>query len=212
MGKRQTESSISLSKSAPPPSEPSPAPGIRRAPWVLSPWVVILVVLAVVACLASLFSLPSFKGTGGAAADNGPKVGQGDEEAAARWAPWTKAPDTAEERICVQFLQLKNAGDPAADQLLGPAPAVPAAPVSPEGAERLQTDFFLRQDFRVVGTGRDQQTGAPVLYTKGNVSAPTLAVKTGAGVETAQRTMSNPDLLIEVRDGRIVGAGARLHQ
>ena len=79
--------------------------------------------------------------------------------AAPEAADWSQAPATDEERICVQFLQLKNAGDPAADKLLGPAPAVPAAPVSREEAERLQTDFFLRQDFRVVGTGATGRRG-----------------------------------------------------
>ena len=78
-------------------------------------------------------------------------------------------------------------------------------------ADRLQTDFFLRQDVRIVGAGRDKATGALVLYTKGNVSAPTLHVKTETGVETAQRTMANPDLVVEVRDGRIYGVAAHLH-
>ncbi len=124
---------------------------------------------------------------------------------------WSKAPSTAEERTCVQFILLKNAGDRAADKLLGRAPVVPSAPASKAEADRLQTDFFLRQDIHIVGAGRDKATGALVLYTKGNVSAPTLEVKTPSGVETAQRTMSNPDLLVEVRDGRIYGVSARLH-
>ncbi len=75
----------------------------------------------------------------------------------------------------------------------------------------MQTDFFLRQDVHIVGAGRDKATGALVLYTKGNVSAPTLEVKTPTGVETAQRTMANPDLVVEVRDGSIYGVAAHLH-
>jgi len=126
-------------------------------------------------------------------------------------ADWSQAPGTAEEQVCVRFLRLKNAGDPAADKLLGPAPTVPTAPVSKAEADRLQTDFFLRQDIHIVGAGRDKATGALVLYTKGNVSAPTLHVKTETGVETAQRSMANSDLVVEVRDGRIYGVAARLH-
>jgi len=40
---------------------------------------------------------------------------------------------------------------------------------------------------------------------------PTLRVKTADGVETVQRTMANPDLSVEVRDGRIYGVTASLH-
>ncbi len=142
---------------------------------------------------------------------NSPDAPTGAHGPAADATDWSQAPGTAEEQVCVQFLRLKNAGDPAADKLLGPSPLVPTAPVSKAEADRLQTDFFLRQDVRVVGAGRDKPTGALVLYTKGNVSAPTLDVKTAAGVETAQRTMANPDLVVEVRDGRIHGVAARMH-
>ena len=103
--------------------------------------------------------------------------------------------------LCYQFRDRKNAGDPTAADLLGPAPVVPATPVSPEEADRLQTEFFLRQDLRLVGVAWDAQPRKPVLYTHGNVAAPTLPVQTGAGVETAQRTMANPDLVVEVRGG-----------
>lgn len=181
------------------------------SPWPLWVWFIPLVVLIAavgVAALVYLFHAPAAPAT---MAATSPKVGLGDEQFAGRWADWTNAPATPEQRLCVRFLQLKNAGDPAAEKLLGPAPVVPVAPLSPEEAERLQTDLFLRQNFRVVGTGRDRLTGALVLLTQGNVSAPTLSVKTGDGVETSQRTMSNPDLLIEVRDGCIAGVAARLH-
>jgi hypothetical protein len=126
-------------------------------------------------------------------------------------ADWQQEPDTAEERICARFIELKNAGHPVAFQMLGPAPAVPNGPVSQAEADGLQTDFFLRQDVRIVGVGRDRRSGALVLYTKGNVFAPTLQVKTATGAQTAQRTMSNPDLTVEVRDGRIYGVAAGLH-
>ena len=124
---------------------------------------------------------------------------------------WSRVPMMDNERFCAKFIRLKNAGDPAAVNLLGSAPAVPAAPVSRAEADHLQADFFLQQDIRIVGVGRDRRTQALVLYTKGNVFAPTLQVRTTDGVETAQRTMSNPDLTVEVRDGRIYGVAANLH-
>ena len=213
MEKHPSESAITRDKPAAPPPDFSRAPDVRRTPWFRSAWFLSIAVgcLALAACLA--LTLPSLlkDRTPPMRVANNVKVGLGDEQAANRWADWTHAPATPEQRLCVQFLKFKNANDPAADGLLGPTPAVPAAPVTREEAERLQTDFFLRQDFRVVGTGRDGPTGALVLYTKGNMSVPTLGVKTGDGVEAAQRTMTNPDLLIEVRDGRIHGVAARLH-
>src|SRR5205823_2138386 len=96
--------------------------------------------------------------------------------------------------------------------LLGPAPSVPAAPISQEEADRLQADFFLREDVRIVGVGRDRRTRALVLFARGNVSAPALPVRTAGGVESAQRTMANPDLSVEVRDGRVYGVAANLHR
>jgi hypothetical protein len=116
-------------------------------------------------------------------------------------------------RICKEFRQLKNAGDPAAEALLGRVPAVPDAPVSEEEANRLQTDFFLRQPLEVLSVSSHQHGSDHfVLVTKGNVAAPTLPIQTRTGVETSQRTMSNPDLLVQVRDGKIYGLAARLHE
>jgi hypothetical protein len=124
---------------------------------------------------------------------------------------WSQAPVTVDERVCADFIRLKNAGSPDALALLGPPPAVPGGPVSEEQADRLETDYFLREDVRIVGGGRDPHTRALVLYAKGNVSAPALKVQTAGGVETAQRTMANPDLAVEVRDGRIYGVASSLH-
>jgi hypothetical protein len=124
---------------------------------------------------------------------------------------WSLTPSTPDERVCTQFIHLKNADDATAVTLLGPVPAISDGPVSRVEADHLQAEFFLRQDVRIVGVGRDRRTKALVLYTKGNVFAPTLQVKTATGAETAQRTMSNPDLTVEVRDGRIYGVAANLH-
>jgi hypothetical protein len=124
---------------------------------------------------------------------------------------WSQTPVSEDEHICARFVRLKNAGDPAAFDLLGPAPAMPDGPLTLDQADRLETEYFLRQDVRFTGAGRDPRTGALVLYAKGNVSAPTLRVTTGEGAENVQRTMSNPDLTVEVRDGRIYGVAAGLH-
>jgi hypothetical protein len=124
---------------------------------------------------------------------------------------WSKAPDTAEERLCARFIQLKNSGDPAALELLGPPPGVPDAPITTEEADRLDTDFFLRQDASILGVGRGQRSGTLMLYVKGSVSAPTFSVQTATGVQTHQRVMFNPDLTVEVRDGQIHGVASTVH-
>ena len=176
------------------------SPNVRRRSWRFLLWFatvpVILLLVGLLYCVAIEWTSPPLP------AAIRPTLPDGDR---------SLTPLTPDERLCNQFLERKNAGDPAAADLLGPAPVVPATPISPEEADRLQTEFFLRQDLQVVGVGRDKAHGKPVLYTKGNVSAPTLNVRTGAGVETAQRTMANPDLVVEVRDGRIYGVAAHLH-
>jgi hypothetical protein len=112
--------------------------------------------------------------------------------------------------LCKEYAALKNAGDPSADQLLATLPAAPPEPISPEQADRFQADCFLYQDIRIlfVHLGPPNQF---VLVTKGNVSAPTLQVRTAKGVDRTQRTMVNPDLIVEVRDGRIHGVRAKMH-
>ena len=120
---------------------------------------------------------------------------------------WSQAPETPEERLCAEFMQRKNAGAPA-PELLGPPPAVPDGPVSPEEADRLDTEFSLRQDVHFSGVGRAAKPGELVLCAKGSVSAPELRVRTASGVETHQRVMFNPDVTVEVRDGRIYGVSS----
>jgi hypothetical protein len=119
---------------------------------------------------------------------------------------------TEEELLCDRFARLHNAGDPAAAALLGRVPAVPGAPVTSEEVNRLQADYFLREpvDIRQVGPERGSR-GRFVFVTKGNVAAPTLPERTPTGVERNQRTMSNPDVVVEVRDGKIYGVRAELH-
>jgi hypothetical protein len=125
---------------------------------------------------------------------------------------WSKAPQTEDERLAAKFIHLKNDGDPAAEELLGRQPAVPSESVSRAEADRLQTDFFLRQPLHIVGTRRGGGAGRLILATKGNVSAPRFQVQEGATASSEQRTMSNPDLTIEVHDGKIFGVRPALGQ
>jgi hypothetical protein len=130
--------------------------------------------------------------------------------------PPVQAEVTDEQRLCERFAQLHNGGELAAAALLGRVPAVPDGPVSPEEANRLQADWFLREPIEISHVGPDRTPGARpaarfVLVTKGNVSAPALQERTPTGVVRSQRTMSNPDITVEVRDGKIYGVRPELH-
>jgi hypothetical protein len=125
---------------------------------------------------------------------------------------------TEEERLCERFARLKNAADPAADALLPPKPAWPEKPIDQEEADRLQADLFLRSVLRIESIRPEPGPAGTqrfALTTEGNVAAPALSVRTtdvkgDSRVERSQRTMSNPELIIEVRGGILHALRARL--
>ncbi len=88
--------------------------------------------------------------------------------------------------------------------------AAPEQPLSPDEAERLQTTCFLHQSLRILSI-RPIASNRFVLVAKGQVLAPRLQVRTPTGVDRSQRTMIDPDLTVEVRDGKIHGVRAEMH-
>jgi hypothetical protein len=113
---------------------------------------------------------------------------------------------------CEQFMALKNAGDPNANDLLGPAPSVPSAPVSEEEADRLDADYILHGPLHILEVRRqDNGDGPPrcLLVTEGAYTCPKVPIRGGG--EPASRHLGNPDLLVEVRDGKIYGVRVQLH-
>jgi hypothetical protein len=126
------------------------------------------------------------------------------------------AAKTAEGKVCLEFADRVNAGDAPPAGLLGPRPAVPTEPVSPEEADRLDAEFILRQPYRVLEV-RPHETpkGGPprfLLVLKGAVTSERLQVRTPNGeIEPRQRALSNPEVIVEVRDGKIYGVRAQLH-
>lgn len=113
--------------------------------------------------------------------------------------------------LCERFRMLKNAADPSAADFLAPLPVQPNEPISETEAARFQAECFLRQELRILAVRRSSKDRL-VLVTKGNVSAPTLEVRTARGVDRVQRTMVNPDLIVEVREGKIRGIRAEMHR
>jgi len=117
---------------------------------------------------------------------------------------------SSEMQLCEKYRMLKNDGNPEAGKLLTPLPAVPVDPISQEEADRLQANCFLHQDIRILAV-RGAPSSRFVLVTEGNVSAPTLQVRSGTRVDRIQRAMISPDLIVEVRDGIIHGIRAEMH-
>lgn len=121
-----------------------------------------------------------------------------------------------EEAVCRRFMALKNADDPLADELLAPRPAAPEQAVSQEEADRLDADFMLHQPFHVREVhpfpAPKSEPKRFVLVVEGSLASERIRVRTPTGVEAAQRCMWSPDLLVEVREGKIHGIKPRLHE
>jgi hypothetical protein len=137
------------------------------------------------------------------------------------WKPQPWKPLTEEERIIDRFFTLHENGDKAALEQLCPAPVFDDEPVSEKTAEARQTDFFLRSDLRFRDLWRGEPDGKGgqrdvpgrfTIVTKGSASAPKLRIRTERGVDPpSQLMMSSPDLVVEVRKGKIYGLRAELH-
>jgi hypothetical protein len=123
---------------------------------------------------------------------------------------------TPQGQLCLRFADQVNRDKVPAADLLGPAPAAPTAPVSPEEAARLDAEFILRNTYRIseVRPYESPKDGPPrfLFVLKGSVTSERLKVKTSKGdIEEGQRTMGSPDVIVEVRDGKIYGVRAQLH-
>jgi hypothetical protein len=125
-------------------------------------------------------------------------------------------PYQAELDLCREFADLKSRGDPRANALLGPERLAPAeAMVSPREAEQIDADAMLRGKFEVedVYVERPQAKGKfrIVLIAKGNFDGKPVTVRTPDGPEKYQRHLFNPEIVVEVIDGKINGILARVH-
>jgi hypothetical protein len=126
----------------------------------------------------------------------------------------------AEETLCRRFKDLVNAHDPAAAELLGPAPVVPADAVSPGEAERLVAELLLHKtDIRVAEVHREKPADSAtasvrvVLAVQGSLSVDRLVVRDPGGEEhVIGRALNNPDVVVEVADGKIRGVRTQVHE
>jgi hypothetical protein len=133
------------------------------------------------------------------------------------WSAWA-SPDRADRPddllTCWRFAALHNGKEPHAEGLLGPARKMSAEPVSPDEAEHIDADTFLRHgELRVVDVRPDGSAPGRhrfVLATRGGATGEPLRVRSGEKVERTQRVMTNPDVVVEVRSGKIHGVRAEL--
>jgi len=157
------------------------ANGLLRHPWVLWAAGALLVAVAAVSVLYS--SVPA---------------GQGDGLL-----------------LCRRFARLKQAHDPGAGDLLGPARSAPPEPITPEEAERIDADTFLRRDDLQILSVRPATSagdaGRFILVTKGSATGELLHVRSGDKVDDFRRVTYSPDIVVEVRDGKIVGVRPQLN-
>jgi hypothetical protein len=117
---------------------------------------------------------------------------------------------TPEEKVCLRFAELKNRGDASANELLGAPPVVPADPVTEAEGQRLDTEVFLRRDYRITDVRPEGTDGRLfALVVEGNLMSEPMRVGSD-GVGTRQ--IVNPDLIVEVRDGKLYGVLSQLHQ
>jgi hypothetical protein len=132
------------------------------------------------------------------------------------FAGCARAPvEPAGRKLCEEFASLRKAGDPRALDLLAAAPPPPKGSISEEEAERLDADFVLRGDFQIdevqAAVSKDGQSPRFILVGKGIISTQTYQVRTPQGEKPHQRSLFNPEVVVEVADGKIHGIVARLH-
>jgi hypothetical protein len=122
---------------------------------------------------------------------------------------WTVYGQGKDLRLCQRFAALKNARDASADDLLGPALTVSPQPVTPEEAARLNADAFLRADLVVQDVRADDDAHRFILVMKGSATGEPLRIRSGDQVDRVQQMVTNPELIVEVREGKIYPLSAR---
>ena len=123
---------------------------------------------------------------------------------------------SAEGRLCLAFADKVNTEKKVPIDLLGPAPNVPDTPVSPPAGERLDAEFILRDHYRIleVRPSAKGPDGAPrfLFVLKGAVNSQEFPIRTAEGkIEKGRRSMSSPEVIVEVRDGKLYGIKAQIH-
>jgi hypothetical protein len=113
-------------------------------------------------------------------------------------------------------MALKDVHDAAANELLGPAPVVPAEPLSPDEANRLHAEFFLYGDYEVASvqplSGSSSGPDARfALVLKGSVTSPRIAQTGPKGTDFINYSLIDPEVIVRVDGQTIRAVGWRAH-
>lgn len=126
---------------------------------------------------------------------------------------WSRLSEKYEEQMCRKFADLKNANDPRAEDYLGPRSVIPDHSVSRQEADQLDAESILRMPFHVKEV-RPLRSSGPAhqfkLVVQGGMASD--HVWREGGSRPTQIVYMNPDIIIEVRGGKIYGLRAQLHE
>lgn len=127
---------------------------------------------------------------------------------------------TDEDRLVEAFQKARNK-DGKSTLNLAPDPVFDDKPVSEAEAEALQSHYILHRVKRVVAI----RAGEPgkgtkwlptphryTLTTKVGVATPKVAVQVGDRIEAPNLIITNPDIIVEVRNGKIHALRAEIHR
>lgn len=129
-----------------------------------------------------------------------------------------------EEQLLDRFVEAVNARKQEAKNYLGPPPLFEEKPLSEKQADALYAEFYLHHpELRVLSIRKGEPAadgsmkatpGRYTLVTKVQGSTPALRIRNDQGVvESPSRLfMLDPDLVVEVRQGKIFGLRAELHR
>jgi hypothetical protein len=135
------------------------------------------------------------------------------------WRPQPWEPKSESDKVIDRFVKLHEGGDAAALKLLAGKPLLVEEEELPESAfDARSTDTFLRQKFAVKNIWRGEPDGAggqketPGRYTlacEGAVQTPLVRVRGARGEgKLTSGWVTNPELVVAVRDGKIYGVRA----
>jgi len=109
-----------------------------------------------------------------------------------------------------EFVRLKNIGDDRAHELLAETPAKLKGPVSEEEAARLDAIYLLSKKLEILEV-KPRPKSQYVLVVRGVFDTEPLQVQSTNGVQRWQRSLFDPDITVEIRDGKIHGVKVGVH-
>ncbi len=191
---------------------PDVAKGI--GPW----WVAALLVLGIGVPLALVLAVV-WADRGDSRADGGPELKKlAGKEPRKEWVPQSQ-----DDHLIDAFARLRNTDSPDAWALLGLGKTVmlPDRPLREDEERVLTAELLLRSDgLRIFDVrpgepdgngGQVQQPGRYTFITRGSASTPLYQVLRGKKVTNAQRLVTAPDVVVELRDGKLHALRAQLH-